>query len=157
MTPTRRDLDRNRILTSDEALTDQLGLLLERAINPRQLWLLFLDAGDRLTDSIMPCDDYPQDPDEIVRVPDLGHVTNASVLAAHLGDLCTWTDAASVVLVWERPGPPEFGSDELRWARAMSDACRHAEVPLRGQFRLHDDGVRILTPDDYLGEAAIAV
>ncbi|MET0811589.1 MAG: hypothetical protein ABWY03_00955 [Microbacterium sp.] len=151
MTKPRTRLDRRRSLASDADLTEQLGNLLEQAYNPRQLWLLFLDHDDRLSDVIMPCDDYPRDPDERFHHDELGVTDFAHLLADRLGDIIRLADASRVVLVWERPGPPEFGEDELSWARAMADACREEGVPLRAQFCLHDGGIRILTPDDYAG------
>jgi hypothetical protein len=151
MTRSRTRLDRRRLLTSDTDLADQLGRLLEQAYNPRQLWLLFLDPEDRLSDVIMPCDDYPLDPDEQFHNEELGLTDYARLLAARLSEILELASASRVVLVWERPGPPAFDDDDLTWARAMSDACRAEGVPLRAQFRLHDGGIRILTPDDYAG------
>ncbi|GAA1937868.1 hypothetical protein GCM10009775_32460 [Microbacterium aoyamense] len=151
MTSSRTRLDRDRCLTTDTDLADQLDRLLERAYNPRQLWLLFLEADDRLSDVIMPCDDYPSDPDELFTDPEAGLTDFAHLLADRLGRILELTGAARVVLVWERPGAATLGDDELNWARAMADACREEGVPLRAQFRLHDDGIRILTLDDYAG------
>ena len=147
-TPSTR-LDRDRPLTTDQDLAEHLGRLLEQAFNPRQLWLLFVDTDDRLNDVIMPCDDYPRDPDEPIETDDLGLTDFAHVLARRLSEVVDLTGAASVVLVWERPGTAAFARDEITWARAMSEACRDSQVRLRAQFVLHDDGIRILTPDDF--------
>lgn len=140
---------RDRILTDDADLADQLDALLDRAFNPRQLWLLFVDPDGSLSDVIVPCDDYPPTPTESVVTDDLGHADVARVLARRAGEITSITGAGGVVLVWERRGPSTFGADELDWAAAMADACRAEGVRLRAQFVLHDGGIRILTPDDY--------
>lgn len=141
-------LDHDRALTHDSELEQVLALLLERAMNPRQLWLFFLDGDDRMVGPVMPCDDYPDDPDD--RGPsEFGVCGFAAVLARRLGEILEMVDGSQVVLVWERPGPPKFAADELSWARAMARECGELGVPVRAQFLLHTNGTRLLTPDDY--------
>jgi hypothetical protein len=150
MTDIDHRLARDRILTRDDDLDEVLGLLLQHAINPRQLWLIFLDADGRLVDPLMPCDDYPPHPSESPGTADLAFARD---LGHRLRYIVEATGAASVVLVWERVGPPRFGVDERTWARAMAQVCRESELHLRGQFVLHDEGVRMLSPDDYADAA----
>ncbi|WP_106814676.1 hypothetical protein [Microbacterium timonense] len=144
-------LEHDRVLRHDSDLEEVLELLLTEAMNPRQLWLFYLDDGDRLTGPIMPCDDYPDHPDDLMETGDLGVVSFADVLAQRILQILEAVEASQVVLVWERPGPREFAPDELRWARAMARSCADAGVRLRAQFLLHDGGVRQLAPDDHLG------
>lgn len=142
-------LDHDRVLHHDSELEEVLELLLTHAMNARQVWLLFLDDDHRLVGAIMPCDDYPDDPDDVSATEDLGVVPFADVLAHRLGEIFDVVGATRVVLVWERLGPREFAGDELRWARAMAAACAAAGVGLRAQFLLYGGGVRQLTTDDY--------
>lgn len=132
----------------DARLYELIELMLSGAIR-RQLWLLFLDAQDRMSDVIMPTDDFPSDPDDPVIAGDLGPTTAAQLLAARIPLMCEAIGAAQIVLVWEREGDEEFGPEERAWAGAMAEALHGTHVRLRGQFVLHDDGLRALTADDY--------
>lgn len=136
----------------DARLHELIELMLSGAIR-RQLWLLFLDADDRMSEAIMPTDDFPRSPDEPVVVDDLGPTTAAQLLAARLPSMCEAIGASQVVLVWEREGDDRFQHEELAWAATMAAVLRDADVRLRTQFVLHDDGLRALTPDDYTGVA----
>ncbi|MFI8595015.1 hypothetical protein ACIGCK_11400 [Microbacterium sp. NPDC078428] len=149
MTDTDPRLDRSRILALDTDLEEVIGLLLGRAINPRQLWLLFLDHDDRLADPIMPCDDYPARPSDRPSAADPREGDAAHVLAHRLAYICEAIGARRAVLVWERRGPRRFGANERLWAAAMATACASARVDLRAQYVLHDRGIRAITPDDY--------
>lgn len=143
-------LDHDRVLRHDSDLEEVLELLLDRALNPRQMWLLFLDADLRLTGPIMPCDDYPPDPYGEFETTDLGVAPFAEVLAVRMRGMLSAIDAAQVVIVWERPGSREFTTDERAWAGAMAAECGAEGVDLRAQFVLHDGGLRQLTADDHL-------
>ena len=144
-------LSPDRVLRHDSDLEEVLELLLDRALNPRQVWLLFLDAEQRLTGPVMPCDDYPLDPYGLEKTDDLGLVPCAEIFAAWIGGLLTGIGAARAVIVWERRGSRDFTPDERAWARAMALECGAEGVDLRAQFVLHDDGIRQLTADDHLG------
>ena len=147
-------LDRDRVLRHDSELQEVIELLLAQAINPRQLWLFFLNDDQRIAGPIMPCDDYPDDPGDIAATDDLGAVPFADVLAHRFGLILDTVGATQIVLVWERLGRREFAENELGWARAMAGSCAALGVPLRAQFLLHDGGVRQLTPDDYAASAS---
>ncbi|WP_345750777.1 hypothetical protein [Microbacterium rhizophilus] len=134
----------------DARLHELLELMLTAAIR-RQLWLIFLNEDDRISDAIMPTDDFPRDPDEPTIAEDLGPVTAARLIAARMPLVCEAVGATQLVLVWEREGDAEFQAEELAWAAAMAEAVQATEVRLRAQFLLHDDGIRPLTPDDYAG------
>lgn len=149
MTNTDPDLHLHGPLRTD----DQLRLALEDLLigaNLEQLWFIFLDEDDRITGPLMPGDGCPDDPGDLVETADLGPVPAARVLALRLGLIGELVDAHQVVLVWERPGPDELDGGTRAWVKAMAAACRAADVRVRGQFLLHDDGLRMLVPDDYV-------
>lgn len=159
MTSSHTPIDRDRILSTDAELQDQLGLVLERASH-RQVWLLLLDHQHRITDPIMPMDDHPASPDELCDVDDLGLVPFARVLVHRARMICELVGAREFVFVWERRGTDRFTADDRRWAHAAAgeaggavrrgaDDRDDAAAPLRAQFVLHDTGIRQLTPDDY--------
>ncbi|MBS1699145.1 MAG: hypothetical protein JST25_12170 [Actinobacteria bacterium] len=143
---------RDHVLADDDDLRDALEMLLRRA-NQRQLWLLFIDGRGRLGEPLMPMADYPSDPLEIVSVEDLGDLGHAQLLAHRIGMLRELTGNDAVVLVWERVGGDAVAGEEdgIRlWARAMKRQAAALGIPLRGQFLLHDRGVRQLHADDWL-------
>ncbi|MBS1675602.1 MAG: hypothetical protein JSS74_16745 [Actinobacteria bacterium] len=143
---------RDHVLANDDDLRDAIELLLQRA-NQRQMWLLFIDGRGRLGEPIMPMADYPRDPLETVTVEDLGEVGHAQLLMHRMGLLRELTDNAAIVLVWERRGDDVVGGedDDIRiWARAMRRQAAALGLSLRGQFLLHDHGVRQLHADDWL-------
>ncbi len=149
MTNIERDLHLHGPLRTD----DQLRLALEDLLigaNLEQLWFIFLDEGDRLTGPLMPGDGYPDDPADLIETDDLGAVTAARVLAMRLGLIGELVDAHHVILVWERPGTDELDAQTRTWVRSMAAECRAGDIRLRGQFLLHDEGMRMLVPDDYV-------
>jgi len=149
MTNTEPDLHLERPLTTDDQLRLTLEDALEEAIMP-QLWFIFLDDESRLTGPLMPGDGYPADPSDLVETDDLGIVSAAHLLSARLQLIADLVGAASVALVWERPGPDALPHDTRTWVRAMADASRDSGLRLRAQLLLHDDGLRMLVPDDFV-------
>lgn len=131
-------LRRERELTREEDLQEVLALLLDRAISPR-FWLLLLDDRQRLLDPLMPIDDYPDCPDEVEDVPDLGPVSAAELLAQRFGTLRELLGAESAVLVWERVAAPTDA--DRRWPQALAAELSDAGVRVRAQFVLDAHGV----------------
>ncbi|WP_336992916.1 hypothetical protein [Leucobacter sp. VD1] len=148
MRPDDPRLNRHRVFASDADLHELIELLLARA-SCRQLWLFAFDAGHRQTGPLMPIDDLPDSPDELVDTEDLGLVSVSRVLADRAAKICDVLDAAAVVLVWERRGSERFDAQDLVWARALAHEAAQQGIRLRTQFVLCDEGVRQLTPDDY--------
>ncbi|WES64683.1 hypothetical protein P0L94_01105 [Microbacter sp. GSS18] len=149
MTNTEPDLHLHGPLRTDDQLRLALEDLLMRA-SREQLWFIFLDEEDRLTGPFMPGDEYPEDPADEVDTDDLGTVPMARVLAVRLGFIAEVVDAHRVVLVWERPGPDELDDGTRAWVARMATECRAVDVRLRAQLLLHDEGLRMLVPDDYV-------
>lgn len=149
MTNTDPNLHVERPLLTD----DQLRLTLEDALEEAilsQLWFIFLDAGGRLTGPLMPGDGYPEEPSEVVDTDDLGPMSAAHLLGTRVQMIAEILGAASVALVWERPGSDALSPETRVWVRAMAYASRDIGLPLRAQLLLHDDGLRMLVPDDFV-------
>lgn len=142
--------DREAPLTDDVLLQERIRFLLRRA-NVRQFWMLFLYDDDVQAEVLMPCDDLPADPDVVVQTEDLGRAPYAVVLASRIAHIMSEFGLAQAVFVWERRGDSVARTEERVWARTLAQACRAAGAQVRAQFLLHDRGVRLLTPDDYLG------
>jgi hypothetical protein len=141
--------DRDAPLTDDTLLTERIEQMLEHAMR-RQFWMLFLDDRDVLTPIVMPCDDLPEDPLQRSPSEDLGEVANAELLGVRVSQIMAEFDLAQAVFVWERRGGPRVRNSERIWARELASACARAGARVRAQFLLHDRGVRVLAPDDYL-------
>lgn len=140
---------RDRVLDRDDDLRDVLQLLL-RGANRRQMWIHFMDERGCLGSPIIPIDDYPDDPDQLVDIADLGRVSEAHVIMSRADAIREATANASIVLVWERVGDATASPADRGWARSMEAAAEELGVPLRAQFIAHDNGVRQLHPDDFL-------
>jgi hypothetical protein len=138
---------KNRPLRNDDDLRALLEFIVQSA-RRRQVWLLFIDDRECLTEPLVPIEGYPGDPHAMTVVPDLGDVTEASLLLQRAEMMREALDAASVVLMWERPGSRSLGLDDRAWSTAMRDAAFAHGIPLRAQFLLHSSGVRQIHLDD---------
>jgi hypothetical protein len=96
-----------------------------------QLWLFPLDADGVPLRVVIPIEDVPLDP---AVMPRLG------ATVAEMAETAGW---ASLVLVWERPGPAWLTTSEEAVAAAFRAASR---LPLRAEFLSHDTGVRRIGP-----------
>ncbi|MET0975521.1 MAG: hypothetical protein ABWX82_07615 [Leifsonia sp.] len=125
------------IRTDDEILA-RVDALIGRACR-RQFWLLFLDRDDRQVPVLLPIEDYPSTP----------YGGSAEYIAMRIGEITASTDAARVVIVWERRlGPATTEADRV-WARELGAACAAEDVSVRAQVISHRDGVRWFAADDY--------
>lgn len=142
--------DRDRPLVTDDELLTTLEFVLEAA-NQRQLWFIMLGEDKRVVGPLMPMDDYPDDPEELVDTDDLGWVTFARVLMVRAAMFCGLAGGCEVVFVWERPGARNLTPGDVAWARAvLREAAADGLPGIRAQFVLHDDGIRQLRPDDLI-------
>ncbi|WP_415079672.1 hypothetical protein [Microbacterium sp.] len=141
--------DRSAPLTDDLLLEERIAFLLGRA-SVRQFWMTFLYADHVQSEVVMPCDDLPASPDEPLAASDGGTVANADALARGIAELMAEFGFAQAVFVWERPGDARVRGRERAWAHRLATACARHGATVRAQFLLHDGGVRILAPDDYL-------
>ena len=142
-----------RAFETDDQLHDMLGHLLSRA-SIRQIWLFFFGADHRLMEPIMPMDDHPISPDEMCDTEDLGRLPFGRVFAERMAWITEFIGAASVVVVWERVGPPKPTVLDLEWARTVGREAERLGMNLRAQFMLHNGGVRQLTGAELRGSAA---
>ena len=157
-------IDPFRRLHTDDALADQLDRVFGHA-ELRQVWLLFLDEQQRLTDPIMPMDDHPLEPDELIDTEDLGRVPFVRAMMERARMACDLVGAQEFVFMWERRGSETLNHADLRWARALAEVSgadtvggsagesdgngggdRGRATPLRAQLLLHDGGVRVIDP-----------
>lgn len=153
MTSTDTRIDPLRSLATDVALADQFTRVFERA-EKRQVWLMFLDNEHRLTGPLMPMDELPTEPDEPCSTEDLGVVRFAKVLVERARMVAEFVGAHQYLWMWERRGSGTLSHRDRRWAAAISEesdlrpGAGGAPAPLRAQLLLHDDGARLITPDD---------
>jgi hypothetical protein len=112
-------------LLTDDDVTRRVALLIGNAIRDDTLWLLFVDGDDRQSRVVVPVEELPDLPDELV--PALGEV-----LDGVLPDLATDAGPGSVVFVRERLGPDDLVPADLVWAGALGAMCMSRSIPLRG-------------------------
>lgn len=117
----------------------------------RQVWMFFFDGKQRIMDPIIPMEDYPLSPDELSALPQTPGDTIAfhALLMMRVAEIAEMVDAAACAIVWERVGTEELTAIDTGWARRIDASARQAEVLLRGQFLLHDGGVREITPAEF--------
>jgi hypothetical protein len=96
-----------------------------------QLWLFPLDADGVPLRVVIPIEDVPLEADVMPRL---------AATVGEMGELGGW---ASLVLVWERPGPAWLTTREEEVVAAFRSAGR---LPLRAEFLSHDTGVRRIAP-----------
>jgi hypothetical protein len=119
-------------LTTDADLVAMATELVGSAIR-RQTWLFVLDDEQRLAPIVVPMDGVPADADPV-------HV---ATLAARLTELVEGVpSAASVVLVWERPGSADVRMQEADWIAGLAAS----DAPVRAQLLASDDGVHLVDP-----------
>ena len=138
MDPIDRALADLEPLETDDLVERRVASLIGRAVS-RQIWLLFVDAGNTQLPLVMPISDIP--------------------VAPEAGDLHNWTalvrgtaqavHAHGVVVVIERYDAERLTDADRAWARLSRDGCRDAGVRLRAILLSHRRGVRLLAPDDY--------
>ncbi|HEU5265814.1 MAG TPA: hypothetical protein VFU35_03895 [Jatrophihabitans sp.] len=103
------------------------------------LWLVFLDATDRLQPVIVPIDDLPPEPDD-------AFLRGVCVVVT---ELIEDGAAASVAMLLSRPGPAEVTGPDRRWALALRAELR--DLATAWPMHLATYGrVRVLAPDDLL-------
>lgn len=129
-----------RIDTDDDLLEHWQRLMGRGGFGRRSLWIIFLDEHGDTLPQILPIDDVPLEPDEL--------------LLANLPDLLTntmhSTAASSVAFLLSRPGSAALTDADRGWAVGVM----HAVSPPMRRGLIHlatADRVRVLAPDDLTG------
>lgn len=118
------DTVRDIPLPTDTELVPHLQSLLANAYR-RQVWITLLDDQHRPYPVLMPSDVDPEpDPDDA-----LGFSELLRCLSLDFND-------ATVVTVFERPGPTEVTDSDRRWLRLLTEACVEAGCSFRGPYLL---------------------
>ena len=129
---------RDIALTTDEDVLTRVTDLLTHA-HRRQIWLMFLDEGACELPLLMPSY-VPRRPEKHALEP----------FSEFVGGLFEETAAASMVIVFERPGSDTISDGDREWLRLIHAACLAEDIPLRGPLLAHNRGVRWVAPEDYL-------
>lgn len=128
-------------LDTDSDLVDRLHSVLEGAMR-RQVWLMFLDEDGRQLPMLYPS--YLTQKPRKRDAPALGHFIRM---------LCDELEAEAVVVTYERRGRTQLSETDRVWLQCLRAACLAADVPFRGPFLLHNEGVVAVPPDDYSGSS----
>ena len=119
-------------LSTDADLLAMANELVGPAVR-RQTWMFVLDEDDRLSPVVAPIDGIPVDADP----------ADIALLGSRLAEVVEGVDgAASVVLVWERPGTADVRMQEADWIAGLAATC----APIRAQLLSSDDGVQLVDP-----------
>lgn len=99
----------------------------------RQTWMFTLDDDQRLGPLVSPIDGVPVDADP-------AHIARLAATLTRIVDEVA--EAASVVLVWERPGSAAVRMQEADWIAGLAAT----DAPIRAQLLSSDDGVHLVDP-----------
>jgi hypothetical protein len=119
-------------LSTDADLLAMANELVGPAVR-RQTWMFVLDADDRMSPVVAPIDGIPVDADP----------ADIALLGSRLTEIVAAVPgAASVVLVWERPGTADVRMQEADWIAGLAGTG----APIRAQLLSSDDGVHLIDP-----------
>ena len=113
-------------------------LMGEGGFGRRSVWFIFVDDDDTLKRVVMPIDDVPEEPDQVV----IGN------LAKILTELHEDGQFASTAMLLSRPGPAQMSGGDRRWARALRAGLGHVSP---WPVHLGTEGeVQVFAPDDLI-------
>ena len=119
-------------LSTDADLLAMANELVGPAVR-RQTWMFVLDEDDRMSPVVAPIDGIPVDADP----------ADIALLGSRLAEVVDGVEgAASVVLVWERPGTADVRMQEADWIAGLAATG----APIRAQLLSSDDGVHLVDP-----------
>jgi hypothetical protein len=124
-------------LLTDDDVRHRVETLIAPALRHGTLWLLFVDGDRRQAPVVMPIDEMPDLPDNLVT--GLG-----SVLEGVLPDMATAGGPGSVVFVRERLGPDEVLPADRVWAEVLTTMCRARRIVQRGVYLVTPDATQRL-------------
>jgi hypothetical protein len=130
-------LDHPPLRTEDDVLA-RVRRLVGHAVTDRQLWVMLVDGDDHQAPVVVPISDLPRHPER------RGLAALSHVLAGLRAELATARGPGSVIFARERSGTDDVLPLDRAWAAALAEACRSAEVTLRGVYLSTPGGVRRL-------------
>lgn len=123
-------------LLTDDDVHARVAAIVGPATQDGCVWLMLVDGDRRQTPVVIPLEDSP-------RHPETHLVHGLRDMLAHLGDpFATPAGPGSCLFALERLGPPETGSADEEWARALHGAASGAGLGTVGVFLSTPDGVR---------------
>ncbi len=125
-------------LETDDDVLDRVRSLVRNAIR-RQVWLMFLDRERKQLPMLMPTD-----------VPPLPDEDDAERIGDFIRGIGSEVDAAHVILVFERVGPPELSEPDREWMRMLAGAGERSGLSVLGPYLCHRRGVRAVESDEYV-------
>ena len=123
-------------LDTDDDVLERLCSLVRNAIR-RQVWLMFLDRERKQP---------PEDGDRGAGSGD----DDAERIGDFMREVASDLDAAHVILVFERVGPPELSEPDREWMRMLAGAGERCGLPVLGPYLCHRRGVREVKAGEYL-------
>jgi hypothetical protein len=105
----------------------------------RSIWHIFFDADGRLAPPVVPIDDVPEEPDELL-LTNLGMVMRESTSG--------WQTTSMAVLL-SRPGPATMTASDCRWARDLRETFGPTLCPWPVHLATRNE-VRAFAPDDLI-------
>lgn len=125
-------------IDSDDDLTSAWTTLMGPwGFEGRQLWVIVLDVEDVTTPVIMPIDDVPERPDDLMLQNLHDILIDATPVAV----------GGSAAFLLSRPGRDPMNDDDRAWARSIVDVMGGRCTRWPVHFA-NDRGVHVFRPDD---------
>ncbi|WP_433798552.1 hypothetical protein [Actinomycetospora sp. CA-084318] len=121
-------------LLTDDDVRDRVESLVGAARADRTLWLVPIDGDRRQPPMLVPIEDVPYLPGDLV-------TSLGTVIAGFLPALTTDAGPGSIVFVLERFGPATVHPADRDWAEALVAMCAARGVVQRGVFTATSAGV----------------
>lgn len=139
--PLQRPEDTPPIHTQDDLCQAWRALMGKLGFGQRYLWFLFLEEDGRLVPQV-------NQVEAMAAAPQPGDCAGAiglfrRVMNGNGGGL-------SVAVLWSRPGGAATTSDDLRWAKGLTDEARRQGVRMWPVHLANDYDLRVFTPDELL-------
>jgi len=147
--PTAAELPELPVRSRAEILA-RVESIVERACR-RQLWFLFFDAGDCQLPALVPMD-IPARPEPAG--PGASTEREVAAIASLLDEITDTTDAAWLVLVYERPGAAALRPEDSAWFAFLAEVADRTEMPVRAAVAVCGRRFRCIHAGEGLGPAA---
>ena len=111
------------------------------AFGCRRLWVALTDMDGRV------CPDLPQ----IEDIPPRTSAAECAGLMTMLDHVRPLFAGGAVALLYSRSGRRPMDDDDRCWARSLTRAAQHAEIPLWPVHLANDAELLVFAPDDLVG------